>query len=164
MNWIPWIIILLLGLMYLNNEKKNAKEKISKRTDYKNCYQSKYMLTKNEWYEYKKLKQYASEKGLQICPKVRLLDIVEPRTGEKDYRSLMAKIQSKHVDFVICDQDLHIKAVLELDDNSHNHLDRQERDTFVDEVLTSVDYKVIRTRSITENTLEEINSVSNNNC
>jgi len=90
-----------------------------------------------------------------ICPKVRLLDIIEPRKGD-NYRSLMGKIQSKHVDFVICDQDLHIKAILELDDGSHDRKDRQDRDQFVDQILTSVGYKVIHTRSGTEQTLADL--------
>lgn len=70
--------------------------------------------------------------------------------------SYLGKIQSKHVDFVLCDQDLRIKAILELDDNSHNQQDRKERDLFVDEVLQSVGYRVIRTRSITEATLDPL--------
>lgn len=70
--------------------------------------------------------------------------------------SYLGKIQSKHVDFVLYDQDLRIKAILELDDNSHNQQDRKERDLFVDEVLQSVGYRVIRTRSITEATLDPL--------
>ena len=124
--------------------------------DYSQSYQAKYLLTKNEWYEYKKLKRFANEKDLQVCPKVRLLDLVEPRKGTEHYKSLFYKIQAKHVDFLICDQDLHIKAVVELDDNSHKKTDRQERDRFVDQVLTSCGFKVIRTRAVTEETLNGI--------
>lgn len=124
--------------------------------DYKGHYQAKYLLTKNEWYEYRKLRDLAAVHGLQVCPKVRLLDIVEPRRGDPDYMKYMGKIKSKHVDFVICDQDLRIKGILELDDNSHSQKDRQDRDSFVDEVLTGVGYKVIRTKSVTETTLDPI--------
>lgn len=126
------------------------------RSDYQGHYQAKYLLTRNEWYEYKKLKQYATEKSLQICPKVRLLDIVEPRRGDPNYMSYMGRIKSKHVDFVICDQDLHIKGILELDDSSHDRADRKERDELVDGILKDVGYKVIHTRSITEETLKEL--------
>lgn len=123
--------------------------------DYSKSYQPKHLLTKNEWYEYRKLRDFAETKGLRVCPKVRLLDLVEPRRGE-GYMSLLGKIQSKHVDFVIADRDMHVKAILELDDNSHDRPDRQERDNFVNEVLTSVGYKVIRTRGVTEETLKDI--------
>ena len=78
------------------------------------------------------------------------------RTGEKNHIVLLNKVSSKHVDFLICDKDLHIKCIIELDDNSHNQKDRQERDTFVDQILTSVGYKIIHTRAITETTLEGI--------
>ena len=125
------------------------------RADYSKSYQAKYILTRNEWYEYKKLRTIADAKGLIICPKVRLLDLVEPRKGE-GFMALLGKIQSKHVDFVIADKDLHVKAILELDDNSHNRPERQDRDNFIDEVLRSVGYKVIRTRSITEETLKDV--------
>ena len=114
--------------------------------------QSKSAL-KNDWCKYRKPKQMPESMGLQVCPKVRLLDIIEPRRGEH-YKSLLGKIQSKHIDFLITDPDLRIKAILELDDNSHNAQDRKERDAFVDEILTSVGYKVIRTRSITDSTLD----------
>ena len=123
--------------------------------DYSKSYQAKYLLTMNEYQEYKKLAEYADAKGLRICPKVRLLDLVEPRRGE-GYMSLLGKVQAKHVDFVITDKNLHVQAILELDDNSHDRPERQERDHFVDEILTSVGYKVIRTRSITEDTLKDV--------
>lgn len=156
MNWLLWLLLVGLAVyIYKLKQQQTDPEKPVINSDFKTAYQRKYLLTKNEWYEYRKLKEYASAHDLKICPKVRLLDIIEPRNG-KDYRSLMARIQSKHVDFLICDQDLHIKGIVELDDNSHNSADRIQRDTFVDEILTSVGYKVIRTRSITINTLDPI--------
>ena len=166
MNWLPWLLVIALAAycvitqMLKDSSKKDNPEK--EAGNYTNSYQAKYLLTRNEWYEYKKLKKLAAEHDLQVCPKVRLLDIIEPRKGD-NYRSLMVKIQSKHVDFVICDQDLHIKGILELDDNSHNQTERQQRDLFVDGILTSVGYKVIRTRSITDNTLDPIVDINTNN-
>lgn len=124
--------------------------------EFKDKYQKRYLLTKNEYQEFKKLKQFASIKGLIVCPKVRLLDLVEPRRGDPKHKTLLYKIQSKHVDFVICDQNLYVKAILELDDNSHDQNDRKERDEFVNLILQDVGYTVIRTRSITEETLNSI--------
>ena len=146
------IIAYLLSYIF---KHKQSKEPDSQKS-YAGRYQAKYILTKNEWYEYRKLKALAATHNLQVCPKVRLLDIIEPRKGEKNYLGLLAKVQNKHVDFVICDQDLRIKGILELDDSSHDREDRQQRDKFVDEILTSVGYTVIHTRSITETTLQPI--------
>lgn len=126
----------------------------SKRQEYTDCYQKKYLLTKNEWYANKKLMELAQQRGLIVCPKVRLLDIIEPRKGEKDYKTLFYKVQAKHVDFVICDASMKILGVVELDDSSHDQKDRQSRDQFVDEILESVGYKVVHTRYINEKTLD----------
>lgn len=123
--------------------------------DFSTAYQTKYLLTKNEWAQYKKLKVIADEKGYVICPKVRLLDIIEPQKGHEKYKTLMYKIQAKHVDFVICDKDMHIKVIIELDDSSHDKKDRKERDEFVDLILQSVGYKVIHSRYIMNNILDQ---------
>lgn len=127
----------------------------SDKKDYTRCYQRKYLLTKNEYQAYKSLKIILEKYKMIACPKVRLLDIVEPINGDH-YKGALGKIQSKHVDFVICDKDLYIKGILELDDNSHNLPERQERDQFVDAVLRNVGYNVIRVKYITEETIKEL--------
>lgn len=153
--------LILIGIIiYLLWSNKKPPEYINHTTqatfEYTGKYQKRYLLTKNEYHEYKKLKEYATIRNLQICPKVRLLDLIEPKRGDPKYKTLFYKIQAKHVDFVICDQNLYVKAILELDDNSHNQTDRQTRDVFVDTVLKDVGYTVIRTRCITESTLDAI--------
>lgn len=163
MGWLSWI--LLIGLAaYLAYTKikqqqqvgESAPQEIPKSTaqDFSKSYQKKYLLTRNEWYEYKKLQQYANDHDLQVCPKVRLLDIIEPRKGESNYMALLGKVQSKHIDFLICDKDLHVLGVIELDDNSHDQQNRKNRDAFVDQILQSVGYKVVHTRGVTETTLD----------
>ena len=119
-------------------------------------YKSKYLLTKNEWHEHKKLREYAARKGLQVCPKVRMLDLVTPYGNGKEYMTRFHKVQAKHVDFVLVDESMHVRAIVELDDASHDEKERQERDQFVDEVLTGVGYTVIHTRCITEQTLSRL--------
>lgn len=173
------LLIIIIVILLINKTSKNKKTKQSRPAnntasyhpsmdakkepeykvqdiDYKTAYQPKYLLTKNEWYQYKKLKEIADVKGYVICPKVRLLDIIEPRKGEKKYKTLFYKIQAKHVDFVICDKDMHIKAIIEIDDNSHDEQDRKERDTFVTSILQSVGYKVIHTRYIDNSILDTV--------
>lgn len=138
-----------------NSEKSTSQEE-SETIDFRNAYQAQQIFTKNEWQNYKKLRYIAEIKGYIICPKIRLLDIIKPRSGEKKYKTLLYKVQSKHVDFVICDQNMNIKAIIELDDSSHNRQDRMERDQFVDTILTSVGYKVIHTRCIDSDILDSV--------
>lgn len=156
MDWKIWIIVILFfGVATLLLDRQKGSEKKGKNIDYTQAYQAKYLLTKNEWHEYKKLKEYAAAKGLMICPKVRVLDIIEPRKGHEHYRTLLNKVQSKHVDFLVTDEELRIKGVIELDDSSHGKKDRQERDEFLDTVLHSCGYKVVHTKGVTEDTLNE---------
>lgn len=147
-----------------NTNNESAQETIDSTTqvteddeipfDYSKQYQPKYLLTKNEWFQYKKLKEIADIKNLIICPKVRLLDIIEPRHDCPHYKGALGKISSKHVDFVICDQNLHIKAIIELDDNSHDTEKGKEKDRFVNQALSNAGYNVIRTRYINNDTLD----------
>ena len=107
------------------------------------AYQKRWMFTYNEKDAYSKLKPIADELGLILFAKVRLLDLVEPMKGQKQYKAYFHKVQSKHVDFVLCDQKLVAKYIIELDDKSHEREDRKQRDAFVDEVVTSVGYKIL---------------------
>lgn len=120
------------------------------------AYQKRWMFTYNEKDAYRKLKAIADELGYTVFAKVRLLDILEPQKGTKKYKTYFYKIQAKHVDFVLCDQKLVAKYIIELDDSSHDTQPRKERDEFVDQVLESVGYKIIHTRAITDDIKKQI--------
>lgn len=137
-------------------EQAPKKEPIPKRkTGYEEAYEAVPILTYNESRNFRTLKEAADQKGLMICPKVRLADIVSPRKGS-DYYSRFGKIKSKHVDFTICDYNMKVIAVVELDDSSHDRPDRQERDEFVDSILESNGIKVIHTRHVTPDILDNL--------
>lgn len=89
---------------------------------------------------YKVLEQAVADR-FKIFPKVRLADIVKVAAGDlekSERQSAFNRIQSKHVDFVLCDPgDLSVVCVVELDDKSHNEASRIARDEFVDSVLES---------------------------
>lgn len=135
-----------------NEEPKQDPENES--IDYAKSYVRKYLFSKNELYAYKKLKDIAEVKGYIVFAKVRLLDLIEPIKGHKKYKTLFYKIQAKHVDFVITDKDMYVRAIIELDDSSHNQTERKERDEFVNLILRSVGYKVIHTKYITNDILD----------
>lgn len=127
-------------------------EKLS-HINYREAYQARQLLTNRELQEYKKLKQYADVRGWLICPKVRLRDLIEPKRGAAKEQTLINKIQSKHVDFVLVDQSMNLIGVLELDDSTHDRADRKERDSFVRDALEGAGITMIQTRSITPDTL-----------
>jgi very-short-patch-repair endonuclease len=74
----------------------------------------------------------------RVMGKVRLADVIKVRFGMngKGRQSAFNRIQSKHVDFVVCTaKDLAVQYVVELDDKSHERATRQGRDEFVDQAL-----------------------------
>lgn len=143
--YIAIIILLLLDVVITHLKKGNKTD----NRDYSNAYQKRLLLTKNEWKNYMIMKPVLEGEGLRICPKVRLLDLVEPKKGTsgKERQTLLNKVQSKHVDFVICDEKLNVLLVLELDDSSHDTEPRQQRDSFVDSILLGSGYKILHVRS-----------------
>jgi len=114
--------------------------------EYKGAYRRAWILTRHEKDAFAKLRPMATELGYMVFAKVRLLDLVEPVKGTDNYQMYFNKVCSKHVDFVLVDQTLVARLVIELDDSSHDREDRRERDCFVDTVLTNVGYSVLHTR------------------
>ena len=141
-------ILFAFGVVY-----KFLDLKLSK-INYREAYQARQLLTKREHQEYLKLKQYADTRGWLICPKVRLWDLIEPKRGSAKRQTLINKIQSKHVDFVLVDQSMNLIGVLELDDSTHDRDDRKARDSFVRDALEGAGITMIQTRSITPETLD----------
>lgn len=123
------------------------------------AYQKKWLLTYNEKDAFKKIKAVTDEIGCYTFSKVRLLDLLEPVKGNTKYKTYFYKVQAKHVDFVILDEKLVARCVVELDDASHDAEDRKKRDEFVDEVLKSVGYQIIHTRAVTEEVQQQIREI-----
>lgn len=116
--------------------------------DYSKGYKPKWLFSYNEKDAFSKIKNVTDELGLHLFAKVRLYDLVEPKQNVEKKQGHIFKIQAKHVDFVVCDKRLVAKAIIELDDASHDREDRKERDSFVDTVLANCGYKVLHTRAV----------------
>lgn len=163
------LCIIIIGLLFLlfrqknkstsqtkEMESKTEKETAPEKLEIKGAYKQRWMFTYHEKDAYQKLKPIADDMGYIVFAKVRLLDLLEPVSGNPKYKTYFNKVKSKHVDFVLCDQKLVARIVIELDDSSHDTIDRKERDAFVDEVLQSVGYKIIHTRTITDEIKEKL--------
>lgn len=114
-------------------------------------YHSKLLLTKNEYYFYKSLKNITDKANLQILAKIRLADLIEVNNGltQSEWGHYFSKIKSKHIDFAIADN-MKIIMLIEIDDNTHKRVDREKRDTFVENALKSANYTFIRTYGNTD--------------
>ena len=125
-------------------------------TNWAESYEPQMLLTKNEWQQYKVIEKWASQHNYKILPKIRLADLIKPRSNKNNKTALFWKIQAKHVDFVIANENLRVIAIVELLDNSHLTAERKERDEFVKQALTSCGYQVLFTYAPTDEQLEAI--------
>ena len=89
--------------------------------------------------------------GICVFCKVRLADLVFVRREAECDNTHFNRIQAKHIDFVLCDlRSSNVRLVIELDDKTHDRRDRQNRDAFVDELLSHVGITILRFRARAE--------------
>ena len=97
----------------------------------------------------------------RIFGKVRVADVLKPLPSENKshWQTAFNKISAKHFDYVLCDSStLEIKAVIELDDKSHNSKRAKARDSFLNDICKSAKLPIIRfsaKRSYTVNIVKE---------
>lgn len=126
-----------------NEEKSEIKE------NFKFCpYEKKNLLSNNERAFYKRLKQITPKYNLCILSKVRLEDIIKVKNNlnPSEKASARGRIKSRHVDFVLADEnELDVKLLIELDDSSHRFKKAKEIDIFKNKLFEDVDLPYIRT-------------------
>ena len=136
--------VLILEILRSTKPKSNRNNKQPKKYPYKR----KYILTKNEYYFYKKLKAICDKNNLRILVKTRLADIIDVDKNQiagKEYMNYFGRIQSKHIDYLVCNGDsLYPLVAIELDDSSHNKENRIERDIFVNNAMQAAGIPLIR--------------------
>lgn len=91
--------------------------------------------------------EQASDGRYRVFGKVRLADVLEPRSGmaRGSRQSAFNKISSKHLDFVLCaPDDLSPVTAVELDDKSHQLPQRRARDHFLQAALGTAGLPLLR--------------------
>lgn len=80
-----------------------------------------------------------------VFAQVHLPTILDNKVKGQDWRAALAHINRKSVDFVLCDKAyLSPKLAIELDDKSHERIDRQERDREVERILSDAGMPLLR--------------------
>lgn len=165
-TWIILIIILIVVNSLLNN-KTTAKKinKIKKESEDINTninnfpYKAKLLLTKSEYTFFKTLQKILDNDKYIICPKVRLEDFIDV-TDKQEIFKYRGYIKSRHVDFLICDNNLHILFAIELDDKTHNSEKAKNTDEFKNKLFEKIGIKLYRIK--TEDNYEiSINNIIN---
>lgn len=140
MDYIPWIGLALVVIAIVVWIIIRLHEKLPYELN-------ETILTERERSFYRILKPIADKLELQICPKVRVADIVSIKKGTKDWQKWFNKIRSKHVDFLLCDYDMNIVLIIELDDSSHETERAKKSDALKNAVFGN---RLVRIRSLKE--------------
>ena len=78
-----------------------------------------------------------------VLAQVQLSRILGIKKGH-NHQSWLNRINRMSADFVVCNKDSSIVAVIELDDPSHQKLDRKTADEKKDKALSAAEIKIIR--------------------
>ena len=84
--------------------------------------------------------------------------------NKDSYMKYFGTIAQKNVDFLICDDKLRPKYAIELNDNSHNSLDRQKSDSIKQAIFSKSTIKLVAIKaqqSYTENYIRQYFDLQN---
>ena len=179
------VVVIVFIIVYNNKRTKKKREELQRKImmlDSKKPesvdndeeieklpYRRKFLLTKNEYWFYKSLKEIADKYGFAVLAKIRFADLVEvsAEADKKEYMKYFGKIKSKHIDFILCKKDnLYPELLIELNDSSHNKEDRIKRDDFVKKIAEKVGYKMVfvdGTQNLEETIIKALEIKSENN-
>jgi very-short-patch-repair endonuclease len=97
-----------------------------------------------------------------VFPQIILSNIVQVTSNRKEFWNYQNKINRKTIDFVIFEKQ-YLKPVIaiEYDGKTHNRSDRQERDDFVNKVLSSAGMKSLHIKHQKNINFEEVKNKIN---
>lgn len=86
---------------------------------------------------------YQAVPGYHIFPQVAINALVDVESENSDhFRKVLRAFNTFRADFIVCDANLKVLAIVELDDRSHDA--RRDKDNRRDYVTTQAGYKTVR--------------------
>ena len=91
------------------------------------------LFSKREYAFYRVLRRSCGKKGLKVCPKVRLADILDVKTDDLEKNRVWFRtIAQLHVDFLILGKNDRFLFCVELDDSTHGTDEARKKDNLKD--------------------------------
>ena len=159
MKFIPLIVLIVVVAIALKRLKFLLKKR-GKKPSFP--YQSRGKLFTPAERSFLGVLEQVVDDSVKIYGKVRLADVIQTKPGlsPSQRQTAFNKIQSKHLDFVICDaSDLSIKYAIELDDKSHGEAKRKTRDDFLNQALATAEIPLFRFPAQKSYSLEEVREI-----
>lgn len=144
-----------LAIKFFTNNS-TEKEEVKKKSIYK--YTRKDFLISRPEHEFFDILVEILGSKYHIFTQVHLPTILDHKIKGQTWKAAFSHINGKSVDFVICDKK-YIKPLLaiELDDKSHDRIDRIERDSEVERMLEEAGMPLVRFGNNGSFNKEEIN-------
>jgi hypothetical protein len=120
------------------------------------------VLSPAEYSFYGVLQSALGKSALILC-KVRVVDVIKPRSGldPKIWRFHFDRIVQKEFDFVLCDpDDLSVRCVIELDNASQSNDERQKRNEFLTAACQAADVKIMLVDARRGSSIKEIRELA----
>lgn len=149
-------ILKIFGL--LPKEVKNVERSITDKEERFPYALRDDFLSASELSFYKTLNLSIEELPVVLMAKVSLADLFFIKVSDfKERQVYWNKINRKHVDFVICDeQTLKPLIGIELDDSSHQQQKRMERDQFVNQVFKAAKLPLVHIKAQSSYSVSEL--------
>lgn len=107
------------------------------------------LFSKREYAFYRVLRRSCGKKGLKVCPKVRLADILDVKTDDLEKNRVWFRtIAQLHVDFLILGKNDRFLFCVELDDSTHDTPEARKKDCFKDRCFDKTAVGLFRCRGI----------------
>jgi len=137
------LIVLVLIILRVLAAGLSKKRKILKNNIY--GYLAKDLpMTRTEAEFFKKLNNAVSER-YYVFPQVHLSAVLNPNISGKDWIYAFRHINSKSVDYILCDKEtLRPTYAIELDDYTHNQAARRKRDAEVERIFDEANLPLVR--------------------
>lgn len=127
--------------------ERNASSRESKASEVLPFQLKHHFFTSSEFQFFTMLRAKLDRQHYDIFPKVRMGDYIKTTNGGTERFGSWNRIKSRHVDFVIWDnQGGKLAMAIELDGNSHNGDRAKKADDFKDEVFKIVGLEIVRVR------------------
>ncbi|OUR72168.1 hypothetical protein A9Q78_07625 [Methylophaga sp. 41_12_T18] len=137
------VLLVIIAIVVLVRAKLNSQQD---EVSYFPYLKNASLLTAAELSFYHVLKIAVAEQ-YEINVKVRVADLISVKKGLDKWlwQTAFNKIKAKHVDFVLVKKDtFEIICAIELDDRSHEKIQRQRRDQFLDGSFRAVGVPLLR--------------------
>lgn len=142
--WIVLLAVALLAILLFAKQKQGKAAAIDDGKPWP--YQPRHILTDREQVLYHRLRE-ALPDCLILC-QVQLSQIIMVKHRAENRHTWLNKIIQKSADFVVCQADTSVLAVIELDDKSHNNPKQAARDADKSRALKDAGVRLIRAKEI----------------